>query len=165
MIKNKRNSKYFSIIAGLIVLGGAIFGIILGFVCQVDTSGFLEHPKLRFNVGLMFQTWIISAIIALAFHWMSAVLEKLENIEKSLGADIFSDKSASKYNDSATRKENSFSSFTSNSNSNYNYSTNNEKNNTPVNNTSTTPNHWKCPKCGAVNQNYVGTCGCGHPKS
>ncbi|MDO4419496.1 MAG: hypothetical protein Q4B92_03940 [Ruminococcus sp.] len=23
---------------------------------------------------------------------------------------------------------------------------------------------WKCPKCGKVNQNYVGTCGCGQIK-
>ena len=25
-------------------------------------------------------------------------------------------------------------------------------------------NEWKCPKCGVINQNYVGTCGCGEPK-
>lgn len=23
---------------------------------------------------------------------------------------------------------------------------------------------WRCPKCGKVNQNYVGTCGCGEVK-
>ena len=23
---------------------------------------------------------------------------------------------------------------------------------------------WKCPKCGKINQNYVGTCGCGEVK-
>ena len=23
---------------------------------------------------------------------------------------------------------------------------------------------WKCPNCGKINQNYVGTCGCGEPK-
>ena len=25
-------------------------------------------------------------------------------------------------------------------------------------------NEWKCPKCGKINQNYVGTCGCGEVK-
>lgn len=25
-------------------------------------------------------------------------------------------------------------------------------------------NEWKCPKCGVINQNYVGTCGCGEEK-
>ncbi len=25
-------------------------------------------------------------------------------------------------------------------------------------------NEWQCPDCGKVHQNYVGTCGCGHPK-
>lgn len=25
-------------------------------------------------------------------------------------------------------------------------------------------NEWKCPKCGKINQNYVGSCGCGHLK-
>ena len=28
----------------------------------------------------------------------------------------------------------------------------------------TLPHEWLCPKCGKVNQNYVGTCGCGEPK-
>ena len=27
-----------------------------------------------------------------------------------------------------------------------------------------TENEWKCPKCGKINQNYVGTCGCGEGK-
>lgn len=26
------------------------------------------------------------------------------------------------------------------------------------------PDEWKCPKCGRVNKNYVGTCGCGEVK-
>ena len=26
------------------------------------------------------------------------------------------------------------------------------------------PNEWKCPGCGKINQNYVGTCGCGERK-
>lgn len=25
-------------------------------------------------------------------------------------------------------------------------------------------NEWKCPQCGKINQNYVGTCGCGTMK-
>lgn len=34
--------------------------------------------------------------------------------------------------------------------------------NTPI----TTPSvgEWKCPKCGKINQNYTGTCGCGEVK-
>ncbi len=27
-----------------------------------------------------------------------------------------------------------------------------------------TENEWKCPRCGKINQNYVGTCGCGEGK-
>lgn len=27
------------------------------------------------------------------------------------------------------------------------------------------PNEWKCPVCGRINQNYVGTCGCGNKKT
>lgn len=27
-----------------------------------------------------------------------------------------------------------------------------------------TENEWKCPTCGKINQNYVGTCGCGQSK-
>lgn len=34
------------------------------------------------------------------------------------------------------------------------------------NSVSRTPstNEWKCYKCGKINQNYVGTCGCGETK-
>ena len=27
------------------------------------------------------------------------------------------------------------------------------------------PNEWQCSKCGVINQNYVGTCGCGQTKA
>lgn len=27
------------------------------------------------------------------------------------------------------------------------------------------PDEWRCPKCGRVNKNYVGTCGCGEQKT
>ncbi len=27
------------------------------------------------------------------------------------------------------------------------------------------PNEWQCSKCGTINQNYVGTCGCGQTKA
>lgn len=26
------------------------------------------------------------------------------------------------------------------------------------------PNEWKCTQCGSINQNYVGTCGCGQSR-
>ena len=48
------------------------------------------------------------------------------------------------------------------------YTTN--TNTSPFFNNSNTPNstvsagEWKCPKCGKINQNYIGTCGCGEVK-
>lgn len=50
-----------------------------------------------------------------------------------------------------------------------NYSTNNNyqraANGAPIPLISVpTVNEWKCPKCGRINQNYVGTCGCGTRK-
>ena len=34
----------------------------------------------------------------------------------------------------------------------------------PVEDRPLTANEWKCPKCGRINQNYVGTCGCGEER-
>ena len=34
----------------------------------------------------------------------------------------------------------------------------------PVTKTEPAANEWKCPQCGLIHQNYVGTCGCGCKK-
>lgn len=43
-------------------------------------------------------------------------------------------------------------------------STQNENKSDEPKNESSSVNEWKCPKCRAVNQNYIGTCGCGEIK-
>lgn len=62
----------------------------------------------------------------------------------------------------------SFADFSSKNSSTSAYTTNIntspifKDSNTPI----TTPSvgEWKCPKCGKINQNYTGTCGCGEVK-
>ncbi|MBQ7504644.1 MAG: hypothetical protein IJT79_04935 [Ruminococcus sp.] len=161
----KRNSSFFKVIAAIITFGGAIFGIVLGAVCKVDVSGIFESAKLRFNVGLMIQTWIISDIIALAFYWMSAVLSKLENIEKALGAGNDSETLLSDINNMVSSLKESASSQNSTKSASISNSikTHSEKTSTQQNNIVKT-NEWKCPNCGKIHQSYVGSCGCGEEK-
>lgn len=120
-------SKQFKTIAGLLVLVGAIFGIVLGFACQIPTYSvwYDSHKEYAFNVGLMLETWIFFDLLALFFGWLASVLEKLENIERSV----------CEVNNIHEKLE-----------------------------MKPTENEWQCPKCGRINQNYVGTCGCGEVK-
>lgn len=138
-------SKQFKTIAGLLVLVGAIFGIVLGFACQIPTYSvwYDSHKEYAFNVGLMFETWMVFDLLALFFGWLASVLEKLENIEHSICGENSTINTTKPLNDYIQTAVNSIHSKL-------------EK--------EPTENEWKCPKCGSVNQNYVGTCGCGQVK-
>ena len=126
------SSKRFKIIGIIIAIGGIIFGIVLGAVCQYDYSSWASSPKYTFNVGLMIQTWIIAFIISLGFWGISAILVRLEAIEEKLSG----------INEL-------------------------EKVEIPLYGSKTNPkgDEWVCPKCGKINQSYVGTCGCGEKKT
>lgn len=118
-------SKTIKTVAVLLPLIGIIFGIILGFACEINTSNWYSSAKYIFNFGLMFETWMFFDLLALFFGWLASVLEKLENIERSV----------CEVNNIHEKLE-----------------------------MKPTENEWQCPKCGRINQNYVGTCGCGEVK-
>ena len=132
-------SKTLNIVAALLIFVGIIFGIVLGFACKVDVSDDWWIENLKFNVGLMIETWMFFDLLALFFGWLGSVLEKLENIERTIcdenhnGMNINAIHTAINNFQSKMKKEPS-------------------------------ENEWKCPKCGSINQNYVGTCGCGEVK-
>lgn len=138
-------SKQFKTISGLLVLVGAILGIVLGFACQTPTYSvwYDSHKEYAFNTGLMFETWILFDLIALFFAWLASVLEKLENIERSICGENTTINTTKPLNDYIQTAVNGIHSKL-------------EK--------EPTENEWKCPKCGSINQNYVGTCGCGQVK-
>ncbi len=137
-------SKQFKTIAGLLVLVGVIFGIVLGFACQVNVeTKWYNSAKYAFNVGLMFETWMVFDLLALFFGWLASVLEKLENIERSICAENSTINTTKPLNDYIQTAVNGIHSKL-------------EK--------EPAENEWKCPKCGSINQNYVGTCGCGEEK-
>ena len=69
--------KFFQTTAFIIAIGGLIYGIILGAVCQYN-AGSSWNTDYKFNIGLMFQTWIFSDIIALAFFLGAHLLDALE---------------------------------------------------------------------------------------
>ncbi|MCI7084629.1 hypothetical protein MR988_00755 [bacterium] len=79
-------SKQFKVISVLIVIAGAIFGIVLGFTCQITTYSvwYDSHKEYAFNIGLMLETWILFGLLGLFFGWLASVLNKLENIEAAL---------------------------------------------------------------------------------
>lgn len=144
-------SKRLKIVTALIPFIGVIFGIVLGFACKINTSDWYSSAKYVFNTGLMFETWLFFDLLALFFGWLASVLEKLENIERSIcgenNSDINKDTMSDKYFQSAMNNIH-----------------------TAVNNIQSklknepSENEWKCPECGKINQNYVSTCSCGYVK-
>lgn len=82
-------------------------------------------------------------LLALFFGWLASVLEKLENIERSICGENSTINTTKPLNDYIQTAVNGIHSKL-------------EK--------EPTENEWKCPKCGSINQNYVGTCGCGEVK-
>lgn len=77
-------SKTIKIVAILLPIIGIVFGIILGMACKVDVSDDWWTEDLKFNIGLMLETWIFFDLLAVFFGWLSSVLSKLENIEKTI---------------------------------------------------------------------------------
>lgn len=145
------NGKFFKTVAVIITLLGIVLGIVLGFACQINISNWYSSAKYTFNTGLMFETWIVADLIALFFTWMGAVLEKLEKIEVKLCGKI-------EPNSQSEFKDNIMGTVNSTVDKIKSFSTASTENSVP------TENEWKCPNCGAINQNYTGTCGCGQQK-
>ena len=81
------SSKHLRVVSVIIGIFGVIFGIILGATCKINTSEWYNSAKYVFNVGLMFETWIVFDLIVLLFNWCAAVLGKLENIERAICRD------------------------------------------------------------------------------
>ena len=133
----------FKAFAVLLIFIGIIFGIVLGFACPVDVSDDWWTENLKFNVGLMFETWMVFDLLALFFGWLASVLEKLENIEQNICVESIPKDTSKPLTEYIQTAVNSIQSKL-------------EK--------EPTENEWKCPKCGKINQNYVGTCGCGEIK-
>lgn len=136
-------SKTIKIVAVLLLFIGIIFGIVLVFACEITTHSGYYGTRQVFNVGLMFETWMVFDLLALFFGWLASVLEKLENIERSICGENSTINANKPLNDYVQTAINSIHSKL-------------EK--------EPTENEWKCPKCGSINQNYVGTCGCGQVK-
>lgn len=136
-------SKFLKVVALLLPLIGIIFGIILGFACKVNASDEWWYVKLKFNIGLMFETWIFFDLLALFFGWLASVLKKLENIERSICGVSCARNTNTPLNSYVQTAENQIHSEL---------------------NIESPENAWICPKCGKINQNYVSTCGCGERK-
>lgn len=125
------------IFAWMSLIGGAIFGIWVGYKYGVTSNGFSRLSVDR-NVGLTIiytSTGIFIGFIQFVlFYAVSTILENQDDIIRNL-KDI-------ERNTVDVKKEVDY---------------NNKKG-------VVKSNEWRCPECGKINPNYVGTCSCGHSK-
>lgn len=135
-----KGAKAFALITIII---GIIFGIAMGAYYKVDVNDSIWSKDYEFNGMLMIKTWMIFDAVGFFFFWLSSALKKLENIEKALNNDNTKTTApADTYNSALFKKS--------------------EDSQAPKGQPAA--DEWKCPKCDKVNQNYVGTCGCGEIK-
>lgn len=135
-----KGAKAFALVTMVI---GIVFGIVMGAYYQVDVNDSIWSKDYEFNGMLMIKTWMIFDAIGFFFLWLSSALRKLENIEKALCNE----------NPKSTVPVNTYNSA---------LFKNSGTESAPKGQPSS--GEWKCSKCGKVNQNYVGTCGCGEVK-
>lgn len=121
-------------IGGFIGVGGALAGIFLGVIAG--------------NFFVTLQIWISAAILTLVFLFFGSVLDSLDKISNQLSA--LKEDNKTRFTEPAA--PNSFTAA-------------------PIfqDCRQTKPaapgkDEWVCSQCGKVNQNYVGTCGCGKEK-
>ena len=128
----------YYVIGSLISIGGFIGGIVFGSNTQ--------------NFGFCFLVWMSTFLEVIIYFGIGAILSNPERLLGQLDyyVDHAENMPKSKLEDLTLK--------ISSDNPEKPVSVVVEKN-TPVG-----ENEWKCPKCGAVNQNYVGTCGCGESK-
>lgn len=134
-------------IKGEIFMKSSIYKVITGVIAVLGfIGGIILGNTVKvydFNTALMIESWIATALLCLIFYGIASVLEYLEDL--GAGQNTSSDTPTSyNYNDRLS-SEPIF------------------KDEKPIPKTPT-ENEWKCPKCGKINQNYVGTCGCGTNK-
>lgn len=127
-------SSFYKVITGIIAVLGFIGGIVLGNTVKV----------YDFNTWLMIESWIATTILCLIFYGIASALEYLEELGAGENNSSNISTSYNAYNDRLSAQP----------------IFRDEK---PISKT-LTENEWKCPKCGKINQNYVGTCGCGTNK-
>lgn len=119
---------------GFIGVAGALTGIFLGIFAN--------------NFFVALQTWISAAILTLVFVFLGSVLDSLDKISNQLSA-LKEEKNLPYTGASAPGSIAAAPIFQD------------HRQTKPA---APGTNEWACPQCGKVNQNYVGTCGCGEEK-
>ena len=116
--------------------------IIVGVILSI--SGFISGiiSGIAFNnFGICLLVWITTFLYAIIYFGIGTILKKLESIENAQNFYRNNTPTSISSTNNFTDKLSSISSIS-------------------IKNTS----EWKCNKCGKINQNYVGTCGCGQTK-
>lgn len=132
-------SKKLKIIANIVFVIFVVFSFIMAFLFGRDYS----YSSYEFHFG----TFILILIVSLIFDYVFCLLiygfgqliENTEPREVYIAEKPTLEKKEIKSEN--TKSKNAF-----------------EEKREP------SANEWKCPKCGKINQSYVGTCGCGEKK-
>ena len=145
-----KNGKIFKIIGVIVAIIGFVSGIAGGFLfpaVNVDYSKYLGFlTKTHFNFVFMFACWVSTAFLCIFIFGIAYILECLgiiHNVLYKLETGNKSSVGGENIEPIIARKQD----FGSKSRR-----------------IGTIDGEWKCPKCGRINANYVGTCGCGEHK-
>lgn len=134
-------------LVGIIMsIGGFIGGIVFG--SNTD------------NFGFCLLEWLSTFIVVIIYFGIGIILSNQETILGKIQylLDHSDNLSKSRLSDIELKQTNTSNTISSGLNSSADSSQRAPQSAEPA------FNEWKCPKCGAINQNYVGTCGCGERK-
>ena len=172
--------KIKSFVMAFFVIQVVLYGIsglvmLIGFA---KTNGFLAFLMFIATLAVGFLVAYISSLFLYGFG------ELVSNSQKLVDNSYTPQQPNGAFNNSVNNSQNPFNnSYTPQQpNGTFNNSVNNyvPSNNSPifkdtvqnqpvtssapVTKTEPAANEWKCPQCGLIHQNYVGTCGCGCKK-
>ena len=145
-----KNSRIFKIIGVVVAIIGFVSGIAGGFLFPAVDMNYSKYlgllTKTYFNFVFMFTCWVSTAFLCIFIFGIAYIIEYLEMINIKLYKLENENKSSDggeNIEPIIARKQD----FGSKSRR-----------------IGTLDGEWKCPKCGRINANYVGTCGCGKLK-
>lgn len=146
MYPSTPKSKIFKTIGAVVAVLGAIGSITMGFIFQIPKvkQGLYSTSTVGsdFNFTAMLAGFISIAIICIFIFGIAFALEYLEDIKSQLSTT-----------------------GTNNPNTTPIFKNINEPAQNPIKKVAQPESdEWKCPSCGRINKNYVGTCGCGQRK-
>lgn len=146
----KQSLLYLTIVDGISSSIG-IFGAIYGLLRLIFQNSAISHYRYDIDAQFKVETnaLLFGSIGILVGSFIMGIV--IRNFAKRIDDTSNSTYNADIYSNKKIDTKPIFSDKNTNSTSNSKHTTTHE-------------NEWVCPNCGSINQNYVGTCGCGTKK-